>query len=101
VFAGAAAGFDDKTLSISPNMYGLNSIDGEVITPWGKVFVSFKDNRLEINIPEGVRTRINLPESLSGAICHETPLVSSKCKFVDDRTIHLEDSGRYILLKEE
>jgi hypothetical protein len=96
-----SGGFDDKTLSISPNMYGLNSIDGEVITPWGKVFVGFKDNRLEINIPEGVRTRINLPESLSGAICHETPLVSSKCKFVDDRTIHLEDGGRYILLKEE
>lgn len=56
-------------LQISPNAGGLQHIDGTTITPHGPVTVSWTpaSGKLDLQIPQGVRAHVILPDTLLSA----------------------------------
>jgi hypothetical protein len=55
----------DKILYINPDNMGLDTVSGNVITPWGKVNVRLDVDDLSVTIPDGVKALVKATECLN------------------------------------
>ncbi len=85
------------TLRISPQTGGLPFVQGYTATPKGRVWVSYKPQRwqVEVVIPEGVIATVVLPPAFEGkqvAIREQ----AGTAREADARTFEVEGGGRYV-----